>query len=400
MKQPFLIPQYVKDFACIGGACEDTCCAGWKVTVDKKSYQLYKKVKEPNLKELLAKNISRERANPSEWSYAKIKMDDENNCTFLTEDGWCRIHSELGEEALCHTCKVYPRMAKQFTDRAEMSLTPSCPEAARKMLLNPNGIDFLFDDTYRHSLPILTTINTKQHPHYWELRSFAIQILQNQSQSLEIRLIVLGLFFNKFTSLPPKEQNQSMNGLMETYERILLDTEQLKLLLDLPENLSFQINMMRDLLKYRLTTGLGSQRYSECLQEVLDGLALEEKENIEQSVECYKKNIVSYNTFMNEHSYMLENYLVNAVFKDVFPTNYESYYESYVMLIVNFSLLKLHLIGMSGSDAGLTVEKVIKLIQSYSKVIEHNSSYLSGVREALKDSGYTTMAHMIVLLKS
>lgn len=394
------MPQYVKDFACIGGACEDTCCAGWKVTVDKKSYQLYKKVKEPNLKELLAKNISRERANPTESNYAKIKMDADNKCTFLTEEGWCRIHSELGEEALCETCQVYPRITKQFTDKVEIALTPSCPEAARKMLLNPLGIDFLFDDTYMHSNPILAAINTTKHPHYWELRSFTIQILQNQSQSIEVRLIVLGLFFNKFVSLSSKEQRESMNGIMKTYERVLLDAEQLKLLLDLPENLSFQINMMRDLLNYRLSTGLGSQRYIDCLQEVLVGLALENGENIEHSIECYKQNMGPYNDFMKEHSYILENYLVNAVFKDVFPTNNENYFESYVMLIVNFSLLKLHLIGMSGSDGGLTIEKVIKLIQSYSKAIEHNSGYLSGVREALKDSGYTTMAHMIVLLKS
>ena len=31
------VPEYYKDFACIGGTCIDTCCAGWEVDVDKKS---------------------------------------------------------------------------------------------------------------------------------------------------------------------------------------------------------------------------------------------------------------------------------------------------------------------------------------------------------------------------
>ena len=30
-------PDYMSDFACIGGDCEDTCCAGWKVIVDRKN---------------------------------------------------------------------------------------------------------------------------------------------------------------------------------------------------------------------------------------------------------------------------------------------------------------------------------------------------------------------------
>ena len=33
------VPDYYKDFKCIAGACEDTCCAGWQVDVDDNSPQ-------------------------------------------------------------------------------------------------------------------------------------------------------------------------------------------------------------------------------------------------------------------------------------------------------------------------------------------------------------------------
>ena len=36
-----LVPQYVRKFACIGGACEDTCCQGWRVPIDKETYKKY-----------------------------------------------------------------------------------------------------------------------------------------------------------------------------------------------------------------------------------------------------------------------------------------------------------------------------------------------------------------------
>lgn len=36
-----LRPQYAKRFRCIGGACEDACCSGWAVTIDRSTYQKY-----------------------------------------------------------------------------------------------------------------------------------------------------------------------------------------------------------------------------------------------------------------------------------------------------------------------------------------------------------------------
>jgi hypothetical protein len=35
-------PRYAKDFQCIGPDCEDSCCEGWTVYVDKASYKKYR----------------------------------------------------------------------------------------------------------------------------------------------------------------------------------------------------------------------------------------------------------------------------------------------------------------------------------------------------------------------
>ena len=39
------VPDYYKDFKCIAGACEDTCCAGWQIVIDKKTLKKYIKKK-------------------------------------------------------------------------------------------------------------------------------------------------------------------------------------------------------------------------------------------------------------------------------------------------------------------------------------------------------------------
>ena len=46
-KRRVLMPQYMAKFRCIGSECEDSCCVGWRVTVDEDTYKKYRRVKDP-----------------------------------------------------------------------------------------------------------------------------------------------------------------------------------------------------------------------------------------------------------------------------------------------------------------------------------------------------------------
>jgi lysine-N-methylase len=50
-----LMPAYVKLFSCIGGECEDACCAGWMVTLDRESFRNYQHCIDPLLRPVLQK---------------------------------------------------------------------------------------------------------------------------------------------------------------------------------------------------------------------------------------------------------------------------------------------------------------------------------------------------------
>ena len=402
MKREVLFPEYFSNFSCLGATCEDTCCAGWKVTVDKATFQKYRNTRKSVIKEELRKNVTRIRSNSSDFTYGKIKMSEENVCTMLTEDGWCKIHAELGEEYLCNTCAVYPRIYNDVESRIEKSLTLSCPEAARLTLLNEEGIGFIIDEEHMNTNGLMAgKVQAKEEQYFWDLRLFTIDILQNRKQLLENRLIVLGMFIHKLCEIPREEWSTQLQPLMHRYKNILDDNDQIELVKNLPQNLAFQMNMAKELIKHRLTGGVSSQRYLDCLNDMLKALNLNDESNIDESKELYKKHYDNYySPFMKKHEYILENYAVNQVFKNLFPYDQPDMFESYVMLILNISMIKLHLIGMAGQHKGLSTELVIKLIQSYAKTIEHNSSYLQNVRKLLQESGYSTMAHMIVLLKS
>ena len=38
-----LMPAYYKEFHCLASACQDTCCAGWKIEFNKKDYLAIKR---------------------------------------------------------------------------------------------------------------------------------------------------------------------------------------------------------------------------------------------------------------------------------------------------------------------------------------------------------------------
>lgn len=121
---------YYDLFRCIGGACQDSCCRDWDVQVDSDSaarYRLMPGALGERLRSVL-KDIDGE----------TLMQTENGRCPMWREDGLCRIQAELGEEALCHTCREFPRICHDYGDFRELGLELACPEAAR-LILSPHG---------------------------------------------------------------------------------------------------------------------------------------------------------------------------------------------------------------------------------------------------------------------
>jgi lysine-N-methylase len=106
---------------------------------------------------------------------------------------------------------------------------------------------------------------------------------------------------------------------------------------------------------------------------------------------------------MTTHGHILEHLLVNFVFRGLFPVNTRDSktFTNFVMLAVYYSLIRTFLIGIAGyHKEAFSTEHVIKLIQSFAKTIEHNTSYLTQLHAALMANGSASMAHMTLLINS
>ncbi|MGG1664385.1 flagellin lysine-N-methylase [Brevibacillus sp. NRS-1366] len=408
-KQKIFVPSYMKQFACIGPSCEDTCCVGWRVNIDSATYKKYNKMRELNFKKVLDKHVKRNRSNPTEAHYAKIIMDSNGACPLLNDEKLCSVQAKMGDEYLSVTCSSYPRITNKVNGVLEKSATMSCPEAARLALLNSGGIQFeeieesnTVRNAYFSQVDTLNKAENKIVQYFWELRIFSIQVLQNREYSLSDRLIALGMFFQKLQTYINDDKVTDIPKLIASYTKLLEDGLKGNLSA-IPISATIQMLLVKKLNDMRFMKGVNSKRYVECCQEMAQGIGYTEDTSLELVTENYQKAYHKYYLpFMMEHEYILENYLVNYVYKNLFPVNNgKAVFDEYVMLVVHFAIIKLVLIGMAGfHKEKLNIDHIIKLIQSFAKIVEHSNSFLMEVRDLLRNSGYISMAYMSILIKN
>ncbi|MDH6371026.1 lysine-N-methylase [Paenibacillus sp. PastF-3] len=411
-KRVVLVPEYLERFSCIGSDCEDTCCVGWRVDIDKKTYKKYKNVNDREMKPLLNKHIKRRRSNALEINYAKIVMDSNTACPLLNEEKLCSIQKTLGEDYLSNVCSTYPRTTNQVNETLEKSATLSCPEVARLVLLNPNGIQF---NEIEESIDVRNFMNmqintnreissTKIDSYFWDLRIFTIQVLQNRSYSISHRLIILGMFYQKIQGYHLEGRLDDIPQQISSYSSLIEDGSFHDALAGITTSTTIQMQLLKELTDIRVNKGVQSFRYIECFGELLEGIQYTNDSTVEEITKRYQLAYSEYYApFMTPNEYILENYLVNYVYKNLFPSTntITDVFDSYILLVVHFSLIKLHLIGMAGhhkEDFG--VNHVIKLVQSFAKTVEHDSLYLDRVIELLKRNEYTSMAYMAILINN
>ena len=179
----YTIPDYYKEFQCIADRCEDTCCAGWQIVIDKETLKKYKKI-QGSFRKRMWKSVN--------WFQGTFKQDKEKRCAFLNENNLCDLYLSQGEEGFCKTCREYPRHTEEFEGVREITLSISCPEVARILMNRMETVQFLTyekegEEEFEDFDPFLFSILE-------DARKEMIRILQNRSIPIKHRiLLVLGM---------------------------------------------------------------------------------------------------------------------------------------------------------------------------------------------------------------
>lgn len=108
-------------FHCLAGTCPSTCCSGWSIQVDARDYQRFEVLEPEWLRKDILGNIHKKKQNYF------FKHQRDGRCAMLDADGLCRIQRNTSEEALCNTCRKYPRLVNRIAGTVYISMAASCP---------------------------------------------------------------------------------------------------------------------------------------------------------------------------------------------------------------------------------------------------------------------------------
>ncbi len=177
----YLIPHYYKEFRCSGGVCPDTCCAGWQIQIDPASLKRYRKTKGA---------LGSRLHNEIDWKEQSFRRYS-GRCAFLNEENLCDLYLEGGgERAFCKTCRTYPRHIEEFEGLREISLSLSCPEAARLILGLKEPVRFLHTENEREET-LYEDFDFFLFTKLSDARSLILSILQNREKPVHVRLAVV-----------------------------------------------------------------------------------------------------------------------------------------------------------------------------------------------------------------
>lgn len=406
-------PQYAKKFRCIGNECEDNCCHGWEVGVDKATYQKYQAL--PALRLLLKEHFVLCN-NRGEGHYAVVKQTPSSICPMLLADRLCHIHKEYGPDYLPAICATYPRISRRIDGLPEQPLLLSCPEAARLVLLDPELMPPNGGGAGQQKYSRLQALADQGNPaegdpqsYLWDIREFSLLLVQDRTYPLWQRLFLLSMFCRRLDAIISKRQIGAVPKLLREYAEIAAQGNLRSAMDGIPVRATAQVKMVMEVaLRYLCHPELRFSRIRESLVAFLHGTgyfkaqkpnARPSQDTAETQLATYTRSYVEsydryYQPFMERHPFLLENYLINHIFRTRFPFSDKPCVgtggpqQEFLLMCIDFAVIKGLLIGIAGRyREAFGTEQVVKLIYSISRSIEHSQTFSKAVNwQGLADS--------------
>ena len=327
-------PDWYKKFTCIADKCPDSCCKEWDVVVDDESYKRYRNVDTDfgrKLNEVMEIDGDGDR----------IFTLQNGRCPFWNKDCLCDIYINLGEDALCNTCRKFPRIAMEYSDFEEHILSFACPEAARIMMGEKNifSIECIEDDREEESC-------------------------EYDEELMQILKVARPRIF-EILSLKDKFFKEKIQECMDFFDRLSC-----KLYGDFYEETKI-------VFEYRTCETLN-------ILSQLDVMTDEWKNILNQAkqVEICQEDIESFERYSEDFDYEF----VNLAFYYIFRYFFNSVGDGDITFCINFlilayrSLFALECVEYK-QNGFLPFERRVRLFQLYSKEVEHSFENIEKLKE-------------------
>lgn len=203
-----IYPDYYPDFHCLAGSCPDTCCKDWQIIIDEATLARYLALEGP-LGETVRANLIEE---DGETRFALT----DGHCALLTADGLCSLQLALGEDGLCKTCDAHPRFIEEYGAVSEISLSVSCPAAARLLLLRERPVTFL-QESVESPVTDLWDVDADLYLALRDARRAAIGVAQNRRFSIPDRMRLILYLSGRAQGLLNEKRYAALHRLLPRF---------------------------------------------------------------------------------------------------------------------------------------------------------------------------------------
>lgn len=165
---------YYNEFYCLADACPKTCCAHWNIPIDRVTRAHYKSL-QGELGEHARKVLK-----------GGTFKNKDGKCPFLLDSGLCSMILAAGnQDDISFVCRTYPRKISTYGNEQYISLSVSCPMAARQ-LIHAKKIRFVTTQT--NEPPQMNDIDPAVYKKLVSVRDTCISLIQDDSTRLKHRV--------------------------------------------------------------------------------------------------------------------------------------------------------------------------------------------------------------------
>lgn len=380
---PMLMPKFVSRFECTGGDCEDTCCSGWRIDLDRATLLQYESCEDPELRPLLQEYVKRNTADATVQACGHIqKLDDTAHyCPFLDAAKLCRIQSRLGAEGLSDTCSDYPRSTVLLGDFHQTTLKLSCPVAARLALLEPDAFDMEAREARVRTGGIgkLEPSLGLSLPNMDEIRTHMYQILHERGLDLSRRLAILGLYCQRLTELAEQGKQNNIPGLMDAMDAYVEQGAVSIPLRPREERERAQVQFASIFL-----LAMRVQELSPLQRRVVDaavaalGINPDGTLDGDRLLNGYQAGAARLGKALESAPLVLEHYLLNEALRELLPWSLGNPMQHFIQFLLRFTILRVFLAGRAASketpltpwELAETVHVFCRRVQNGRKIID------------------------------
>lgn len=390
MKKKILCIDWMAGFHCIGGECPMTCCAGWNINITPNEVLQYKELaKSHPFGEKILEALDEEKGS--------MKLCN-GRCMLLTEDDWCKIVLECGEEYLSSVCTSFPRVVYPFGDMLECYVEIGCPPVAKK-LFEKNKITFILDELDDENLQDQEQeMDIQLYDMLSLTRSHLIDIFQGYDATYSA--VKSYILFSAIRAIQEMCENNQMNEnrVRQWMER--WDDQNCHVVFQSLE----PITKRMDLRAVKILELLNKLLFSEALDfmtAAVKGNALKEDYHCWiQDSKKFGEELQEFTAYFSEHySFVFENYFVYVLFAEWIPKNLkmDQFGKKFFIRVISWCVIQLCAMSAWKRKGSVSVDEYSLIICGVERMCAHNSQFWGEMAEILAEEDNLAMTLLYLI---